>query len=137
MAKDAASAAKKWSQNLASATQAITDGVNAVQQSPTAAAAAQQNVMLNNLQQAVNSGKWAAGLNRVSTQDWKNSMVQKGIPRIASGAQAAQPKMQQFLGQLIPHVAGVVASLPPRGTPEQNEQRALAMMRGMRQFKRS
>jgi hypothetical protein len=94
--------ASKWARNLGASTQDITDGVNAVTTSPTQAAAAQQAAMLQKLTAAVNNGKWARGLNRVSLADWKTAMISKGVQRVASGAQTAEPKMAKFMTDFLP-----------------------------------
>jgi hypothetical protein len=100
--KNAAKVAQKWATNLGASTQSITDGINAVTVAPTAAAAAKKGAMLQRLTAAVNSGKWEKGLNRVSLTDWKTATITKGVQRIASGAQAAEPKMQAFMTQWLP-----------------------------------
>lgn len=106
-------AAQKWSRNIGSAGASITDGVNRVSESPTAKAATPQAEQryLSGVQEAVSSGKRAAALNRVSLGDWKAAMLNKGIPRIASGAAAAQGKMERFLSELYPHIEAGKAAL--------------------------
>lgn len=134
---NAAAVAQRWSNNLASATDKIKAGVQAVTQSPTAKAAANANNYLQGVQRAVSSGKYASALQAVSLQDWQNAMINKGISRVASGATAAMPKMQQFMSQWLPYEAAGVAALAstPRGTIDQNIARAVSMIRYNSQFK--
>lgn len=94
--------AAKWASRLGSSTQEIQNGINRITVSPTALAAAKQQKMLQNLTAAVNSGKWANNLKAVTLEAWKKAAIEKGIPRIAQGAQAAQPKMADFAGKLLP-----------------------------------
>lgn len=131
--------ANKWANNLAQSTRAITTGVQAVTVAPTQLAARQQDAYLMGVQNAVSSGKWQAGLNRVTLGDWQNAMVNVGIPRIATGATAAKPKMEGFYGELLPYVQGQQRALQatPRGSLEQNLNRMVAFARGMSQFKRT
>lgn len=139
MAKTADQVAAKWQRNLAASTQDMTAGVAAVSVNPMDKAIAQIPVMVQNLQAAAQSGKIEAGMRRVSLSQWKDSMTKKGIPRVASGATAAQPKVQAFMQQLLPHVQAGQNMLDsmPRGSPAQNDARLLAWINHMRQFKRS
>jgi hypothetical protein len=73
-----------------------------VTESPTAKAASNPQKFLMGVQAAVQSGKWQAGLNAVSLQDWKTAMIQKGVGRVAQGTQAALPKMQAFMARFYP-----------------------------------
>jgi len=135
--KSASDAAAKWARNLAAAGPSITAGVQAVTVNPAQLAAAQADVAAANYQAAISSGKWQAGLAKSTLQGWQAAMTGKGVQRIASGAQQAQPKMQSFLTQLIPFVANAKASLPPRGSKAANQQRMIMFSEAMSNFKRS
>ena len=127
-------AAAKWAQGLSAATERITAGVNAVTSSPGQAAARQKGVYA--AQVAANADKWATRVAAVSTADWQQAVITKGIPRIAGGATAAQPKMADFMGQLLPHIASTKNALPARGSLDQNIARMTAFTRGMAGFRR-
>jgi len=137
--KSATDVANKWSRNLGQATESIRSGVQQVTVAPTQLAARQQDAYLQGIQNAVASGKWQAGLNRVTLQDWQANMVNIGIPRIQQGAVAAKPKMEAFMSQLLPYVQNQQRQLQsiPRGNLEQNLQRMTTFVRGMANFKRS
>lgn len=132
MAKDPAAAAARWAQNLAQAGDKIREGVAAVQVAPGVLAARQADTWANNT--AAAKGKFARNVQRVQLGDWQRSMTEKGINRIASGAQDAMPKMQAFLQAFLPHVEAGVRSLPPRGGLEQNINRMTAMVRHNAKF---
>lgn len=139
MAKNPAMVAEKWQRNLSGAQESIRAGVNAVDESPTAKAAARAEAMVAGVQRAVSDGKWQRGLQRVSLQDWKQSMLEKGIPRIASGAATAVPKVQEFLQEFLPFIEQGMQRINasnPRGDLEQNIARATALMRHNSQFRR-
>jgi hypothetical protein len=131
-------AAEKWSRNLGSASQTIQEGVQAVSVSPTQKAAERVNAYVQGVQRAVADGKFQAGLRRVSLEDWKRSMIQKGVPRIASGASAAIPKFADFMSEFLPHVEAGLRQLEsmPRGDLPTNIQRAVAMMEHNSRFRR-
>lgn len=127
-------AAQKWAQNLAGATQRIQAGVQGVTVAPGAAAARQKGVWAQNV--AASQDKWASRVASVTLGDWQQATVSKGIPRIASGATAAQPKMAAFMGQLLPYIQSGQTSIPARGGLEQNIARLTAWVRYMSNFKR-
>lgn len=125
--KDPQASATKWATNLASATQAISDGVDRVTVAPGQKAAAQVQVWQQNT--AAAAQKFARNVGRVSLASWQQDMKQKGIGRIATGAQQAQPKMAAFLTSFLPFIDAGVKALPARGTLEQNLNRMVAMAR--------
>lgn len=127
--------AANWAQNLAGATTKITNGVNAVTVAPGAAAARQKSVWVQNTTSAAD--KWAQKVAAVPLSDWQSAMTQKGIPRIATGATAAQPKFSTFMTKFLPHLAAGRAALPARGTLDQNIARSAAMIRHNAAFKNS
>lgn len=130
--------AQKWARNLGASTEAIKNGVAAVTTSPTAKAANRADAYVMGVQKAVADGKWQAGLRRVTLEDWKNSMLTKGVNRIGQGALAAQSKMESFLADFLPHVQSGVTALAsmPRGDLAQNIQRAVFMMEHNSKFRR-
>jgi len=135
----ASQAAEKWARNLRASTQDVQAGVQAVTQSPTQAAAQKLEKMRQNFNAALDSGKVERGLNRVTTEDWKRAMLEKGIPRLGAGADAAKPKMANFMSELLPHVdAGVAAvSRMPDMTLGDAISRSAAFITHMSNFKRS
>lgn len=132
MAKDPSAVAQKWAQNLSQSTTSITDGVNGVTVAPGQAAARQKNVWVNNTQAAAN--KWATNVAAVPLSDWQTAMIEKGVPRIASGATAAQPKMQQFMSKLLPYIQSGQNTLPARGDLNANIARMTAWVTYMSKF---
>lgn len=130
--------AQKWAKNLGGSGESIRRGVEAVTVSPTQKAAARSDAYLAGVQRAVADGKYQAGLRRVTLQDWQQSMLQKGINRIASGANAAVGKMESFLSEFLPHVEAGQRMLEsmPRGDLSSNIGRAVAMMEWNAKFKR-
>jgi hypothetical protein len=134
MAKDPTAVAAKWAANLAGSTTSITAGVNSVTQAPGQAAAAQKAVWAQNV--AASQAKWARNVAAVPLSDWQQAMITKGIPRVASGATAAEPKMAAFMGKLLPYVAAGKNSLPPRGDINANIARMTQWVMYMAKFQK-
>lgn len=131
--------AEKWARRLSAAAPDIQKGVQRVDVSPTEKAASKKDKMLRNLTDAVQSGKWEAGLRKVSLNDWKNALITKGIPRITQGVQGAQSDVADFATQLLAYqdqIKGEIERMPDL-TIEDSIQRMTAWVRRMAQFKRS
>lgn len=135
MAKDPNAVAQQWAQRLAQSTQQITEGVQRVTTAPGVAAARQKNVWINNLQ--ASQDKWARRTAAVPLGDWQAAMIEKGVPRVSSGATAAVPKMASFMQQLLPFVDTAVQGLPARGDLNANISRMVAFTQKMATFKRT
>ena len=118
--------AANWASRLGASTDKMQAGAQAVTVAPGVAAARQKAVWAANVAAAQN--KWAANTSAVSLSSWQNDYVTKGLPRVGTGAQAAVPKMTSFFTKLIPAINTAKASLPARGTYDQNKARAAAWM---------
>lgn len=126
--------AADWAARLGASREKITRGVQGVTTAPGQAAARQKSAWVQNTSAAAD--KWAARTQAVSLGDWQQAMTTKGIDRIGQGATAAQGDFAQFMGQLLPHIDSVRATLPARGNLDANIGRATAFMRGMAKFQR-
>jgi hypothetical protein len=75
----------------------------------------------------------------VTLEDWKGKMLDKGVNRVASGIDAAAPKVIAFATQLLPHIDALVSQVNkmPDATLEDSIARATFMMRGMAKFVRA
>ena len=137
--KNPADVARKWAQRLGSASDSIRQGVNAVQTNPAERAAARQDAYIAGVQRAVSDGRYARGLRRVTLQSWQEAMLNKGLPRISSGATAAVPKMQAFLEKFLPHQEALKTKLAsmPRGDLQQNIARMVMAVEHNSQFRYS
>lgn len=131
--QSAAEIAAAWKNGLTNATPKMTAAVNAVTVAPGQAAARQKDVWAQNTANA--KDKWATNTAAIPLGQWQSDMINKGIPRIASGAAAAEDKFTQFMGRLIPHIEAGVRALPARGTLDQNIQRSAQMIRHLATFK--
>ncbi len=130
---------EKHARRLKGATEDMRRGIDRVTENPCDKAAAKQDKMLANLTAAVSSGKWAAGLKRVSLEDWKTKARDVGVNRVAAGIDAAQAKVVAFAEQLLPHIDREKAKLAnmPDITLDDNINRMTSFIRGMSNFKRT
>lgn len=129
MAVNAQDAGARWAQRMASSTDKWRAGVDAVNVAPGQLAARAADTWANNTIAA--KPKWAANVAAVSLQSWKDDMINKGGPRIAQGAQAAQGKFTDFMVFILPKIDQIKAGLPARGGLDQNINRMVAFSRGM------
>lgn len=130
---------EKHARRLKGATEDIRKGVERVTEAPTLKAAAKKDKMRANLNKALDDGKWERGLKRVTLEDWKSKMIDKGVGRIAAGIDAAAPKVREFASELLPHIDKVQAEI--KGMPdvslEDNINRMTTFIRGMAKFTRT
>lgn len=126
---------EKWGRRMNSAGPDVQAGVQRVQTAPGQQAAAAQQLMLQRLQEAIQNGSWARGVQSVSLADWQKSMIDKGIPRIAQGVTQAQRTAGGRIAALLSAVdaSAAEANALPKGGIEQSIARAAAFMRGMSQ----
>lgn len=112
-------------------------GIDAVQVNPMEQAAQKANKAKLNYSKAIDDGKWARGLRRVSFDQWKTITKQKGQERWASGVNQAKQKIQTFFSQFIPFLESHlrVINAMPTDTDVQREQKMLENMRGIKKFK--
>ncbi len=130
---------EKHARRLKASTPDIARGIDRVSENPCEKAAAKQDKMLQNLTAAVTNGKWAAGLKRVSLEDWKKKARDVGVNRIAAGIDAAKDKVTAFAEQLLPHIdreREKLANMPDL-TLDDSINRMTSFIRGMANFKRS
>lgn len=137
--QSAAQVAANWRNAMANSGQKLTAGVQAVTEAPTQKAARRVDAMVAGIQRAAADGRIQRGLEAVSLEDWRKAMLEKGAPRVAAGAAAAEPKMRDFMQEFLPHVEAGVRQLEsmPRGDLETNLARAMQMMRHNASFRRN
>ena len=130
--------ADKMARRLAGATQDITRGIERVTENPAQAAIAQKQLLIDRFMESINNGKWEEALGQVTLQEWKTAAREKGVPRIASGINAAKPKLTRFAQKLLPAVDAASATVKamPKATLEDRINRATTYMREMANFRK-
>ena len=131
--------AEKQARNLKNAIPDMQRGIENVTESSTKKAAQKADKYLNGIQKAVQSGKWQAGLNRVSTEEWKSKMINKGLNRVGPGIDAARDKVIGFASELLPYIDKVKKEVDamPDATLEDSIARMTHQVRQMSKFRRS
>lgn len=130
---------EKHARRLKASVEDVRRGIDRVTESPTEKAIAKQDKMVTNLTAAVASGKWAAGLKRVSLEEWKRKARDIGVNRIAAGIDGAKDKVTSFAEELLPHIDRQQAKIKamPDVTLDDNINRMTTFIRGMAEFKRT
>ena len=128
--------ADKWARNLGAATEDIKNGVNGVTVSPGVLAARNADAWLQNT--IASKDKWVSRVGAVDVNDWKDKMINVGIPRVASGASANKPKMEAFLTDFLPFLDRVTATTKamPNTTLDDRINRMVSQVRGVSAYKR-
>ena len=133
-----AEVAEKHARRLKASTPDIQRGVERVSVAPGQLAAAQTDKMRTNINKALDSGKWARRVSSVPLPEWKSKMINKGIPRIASGVDGAIEKTTSFFAEFLPHLETIQGELEsmPSVTLEDGINRAVHNMRRNADFVR-
>lgn len=130
--------ADKLARRLKAAIPDIQAGIQKVTENPMQKAATKKAKMLQNVTEAVQSGKWEAGLRRVSLDEWKQKFTEKGVNRIAQGIDSSKDKVVAFATQLLEYektLKGQIDQMPDL-TLEDSLNRMTTWMRGMSKFRR-
>lgn len=132
-------AQEKHARRLKGSIEDMRKGIEKVTEAPTLKAAAKKEKMKQNLVASIDSGKWEAGLKRVSLDDWKTAMVDKGLNRVSQGIEGAKDKVIAFYSEFLPHLDKIQEELKkmPDLTLEDSISRVTHQIRRASQFKRT
>lgn len=110
--------ADKWAQKAGNAVTDYKNGIQGVTTAPGQLAVAAQGVMLQNWNEAVNSGRWAARTGAVSLGTWQQAAMTKGASNYGTGVQAGKSKMAAAMAYYLPVAQSVkeaVRAIPRDG----------------------
>ena len=129
--------AEKQARNLKNSLPDIRAGIERVSTAPGVAAAAAQTRMKDNLNRAIDDGRWAAKVRGVSLEEWKSAALNKGVDRIAAGLDQAHDKQVQMAGRLLAAVDSSAAksNAMPKGTIQDSIARMTTFVEDMHKFK--
>jgi hypothetical protein len=125
--KTAQQALANWQGSQGRAVTAYEQGVQSYSGDWAGQTVQQQATLVNNFNQAVNSGRWAAGVNAVGTPGWK-SRTQAKSPNYGQGFSAGAQDYGTAIGKVMNALQSIVPNLPQRGTFEQNKLRSTTLM---------
>lgn len=125
--------AEKWGRRMKGSTEDMRNGISNVKTAPGEMAAKQVALMKANLLKSIEDGTWERNVRKVGLVEWQEKMLNKGLPRVAAGVDAAQPKQVGMATKLLAAVDATVAEVnqTPRGTLEDNINRMTTFARGM------
>jgi len=131
--------AEKQARNLKNAIPDMQRGIEAVTESPTFKAAKKVDKYVAGIQKAAQEGKWQRGLQRVTLEDWKDKMINKGLNRVGPGIDAARSKVVAFAGELLPYIDKIKKEIDamPDASLEDSISRMTHQVRSMSKFRRS
>jgi hypothetical protein len=124
--KTATQATTNWTGASGRATTDYVAGVQATTKDQAALAVAQQATLKQNFNAAIDSGRWAAGVQRRGTAYWK-SQTEKKAPNYSAGYSAGAANYAAAAQKVMAAIAQGVANLPPRGDINQNLQRVQSL----------
>jgi hypothetical protein len=130
--------ANKWSRRLSQSTDDIKKGVEGVTVAPSERAVSKKDKFVAELMRAIQEGKWETALRAYGLEEWKKDMINKGISRIASGAENAKSDFAEFMAQFLPYAEEVKkrADSMPDMTLEDRINKAIFVMRELAKFRR-
>lgn len=123
----AAAAAAKWETNASAAEQTWSTNLQATTKDIVGNAIAKQSVAKANYAASLDSGRWAAALQRVGNQGIKQAAAAKS-GNYATGIAASATKMQTVFSKLLPYIAAGIPAIDamPSGTIANSKARASA-----------
>lgn len=125
-----------WASRFGASGEKYKAGVRRTQGNPAQKAIAAKERCLQGFTDAITSGRWEAGLAQVTEAGWKEACETKGAPALATSARVAEAKVVRAEARIGPIRQQVVASLPPRGSIEENLERARIMAMRMHEARK-
>ena len=92
---------EKHARKLKGATADIKAGVEALTEAPGKKAAEAKDVYVAKMTDSATHDRWARNVSKVTLEDWKKDMTEKGIGRISAGLDRSKGKIADFGGKLI------------------------------------
>ena len=130
--------ADKWSRRLKGAVEDIRKGVERVTESPGKKAAEKFDKWVAKITAEETQKKWKENVSKVDVGEWKEMMINKGVPAISRGVDMAKSKVEDFASQLLAHIEAGLKKIEamPDLTLEDSIARATEWIRHMAKFKK-
>ena len=137
MAKSPQQALAKWKARMADAGKAMAEGVQSMTENPMAKAAAAVDKYAAGVRKAVDDGSYVAGLNKVPVEEWKQTMIKKGVANMQTGVNGLTPRAQTAITDVVAYAqaAGESVRAMPKVTEADSKARMLAQFEKMSAYK--
>lgn len=134
---NATAVAAKWASRTSGAAQDYVNGAMNTDKDPTQLAIQAAPRWFSKLQEAYTQGRFQRGLAAAGKAGWQAGIRDKGATNFSTGVQAAESKVASVFGPLLQFEANLQAQIlqMPNVTDTDKENRALAWIRGMRNFR--
>lgn len=119
-------AAQAWTNSAGTAQTAYKQGIQQSTKDQAGLAIAAQSRLVAGFNEAVTSGRWAAGVQRGGTAYWKQQADAKS-GNYATGFTAGSGNYAAAAQKFLPAIASGVSGLAPRGDINQNLERSRAL----------
>ena len=130
--------AQAWVNAMSQAATKATAGANAVTVSPGQSAANALQKWVQALASPQVQQKWQTQVGAVTLASWQQAYINKGVPRMASGASNAQAKFTAAMTSLLRFIDAGVAQVKsmPSATYADRENRMLTFVRYMHTYQK-
>jgi len=127
---------EKHNRRLKGALEDMRRGVEAVEVSPGKKAADKEAKMRAGIVRALDDGTWKRRVGALTLDEWKKSMLDKGLSRVSAGIDGASAKVTAFATQLLAAESALQTEVSkmPDLTLEDSISRMTAWVRGMAKF---
>lgn len=129
---DAATATERWRASASVAQGRYTEGVQNTTKDPTQLAVAAQGKLVQNFNAAVQSGRWARGLQRAGKATWQAATLAKAN-NYGTGINASAEKYQAAIGPVLAAEAALQSRIAtmPNNTIQDSIARMAAWAQGL------
>lgn len=130
--------ARKWATNYSNSGNAMEEAIKAITENPMEKAAAKVEKYQQGIMRAIQSGKWVAGLKRMSLAQWKERTIKLTRARMVDGAAKGEGSMRKFMDAWLPYMDALRVKLNTMAsdTLEQRKQRMIAAFEWNSKFRR-
>lgn len=127
---------KRWKEGVSNGSQKYIDGIKSCQVNPAEEAIKAKEKARRKYNEAMDSGKWEAGLRSSSREFWQSQATGEGAAKYASSTKKGEAKLRRVAAELVANYqkASELAKSMPNVTDQDAENRMTANLRFMREF---
>lgn len=127
---------KRWKEGVANGSTKYIDGIKNCQVNPADEAIKAKEKARRRYNEAMDNGKWEAGLRNTSREFWQSQAINSGASKYANSTAKGEAKLRRVASELVANYnkAKELAASMPNVTDQDAENRMLANVRLMREF---